>query len=154
MTKGEIERHLEMTRAELEALMTSLSGDDLAKTTRAAEWTVKDLLAHLASAESGIHAVIQRIRKGETQLREGFDLNIWNQRQVEKRRNATVADCLAELRASREGTRRLLAAVPEEEFPLRGVHSSGEEMSVEELFRRIGDHEREHGAMVRQALER
>ncbi len=154
MTKSDIERHLETTRAELEALMTGLRPGDLAQTTRAEEWTVKDLLAHLASAESGIHAVIQRIRKGDTQLREGFDLNIWNQRQVEKRRNATVADFLAELRASREGTDRLLAEVPEDEFPLRGTHSSGEEMSVEELFQRIGDHEREHGAMVRQALGR
>ncbi len=154
MTKQEIERHLEVTRGELEGLMASLGAADLAQTSRAEGWTVKDLLAHLASAESGIQAVIQRIRKGDTQLREGFDLNIWNQRQVEKRGSATVGDFQSELRTSREGTWRLLAEVPEAEFPLRGIHSSGEEMSVEELFRRIGDHEREHGAMVREALAR
>lgn len=154
MTKEEIEQHLKTTRAELEELMASLDEADLAKTSRAEAWTAKDLLAHLASAEGGIQAVIQRIRKGDTQLRAGFDLNIWNQRQVEKRRSATVADFQSELRTSREGTWRLLAEVPETEFPLRGIHSSGEDMSVEELFRRIGDHEREHGAMVRDALTR
>lgn len=154
MTKREIEQHLKASRAELEALMASLSEADLARTSRAEAWTVKDLLAHLASAESGIHAVIQRIRKGDTQLRAGFDLNIWNQRQVEKRRDAAVSDFQAELRASREGTWQLLAEVPEADFPLRGIHSSGEDMSVEELFRRIGDHEREHGSMVREALGR
>jgi uncharacterized protein (TIGR03083 family) len=80
-------RLYEQTRVDLVTLLTSLDADQLATTVPATpEWRVRDVLAHVV----GITFDLNRSRFDATTPEE------WTQRQVDERREATVADLVAE----------------------------------------------------------
>src|SRR5919204_3811782 len=71
------------------------------------EWTVRDLLIHLATSERGVQGVIEGFLRGESIVPEDFDLDRWNQSQVARLRGLS----LAELRERISGTRRATLAL-------------------------------------------
>ena len=96
----------------------------LASTTNPA-WCERDILAHLAAAERGMIRTIERFLSGD-ELPANFDLDYWNQRQVQKRAQRSVADLLDELKASRQQLLALLDRLSEEEMAVKGMHRSEE----------------------------
>jgi hypothetical protein len=115
-----------------------------------ARWTARDVLAHVAGAEPSLFGIITRAQAvGHYVPRPDFDLDFWNRRQVEKRVGKSPADLLAELDSNRVATLKLLADLPESalDFPVR--HPSYGDMTVEDVFRLIGFHERLHADEIR-----
>src|SRR5919197_489884 len=55
------------------------------------EWTVRDLLIHLATSERGVQGVIEGFLRGESIVPEDFDLDRWNQSQVARLRGLSLA---------------------------------------------------------------
>jgi hypothetical protein len=86
-----------------------------------ARWTARDVLAHVVGAEPSLLGIITRAQ----------------------------ADLLAELDSNRVATLKLLADLPESalDFPVR--HPSYGDMTVEDVFRLIGFHERLHADEIR-----
>src|SRR3989304_3263187 len=84
--KEAIRKHLETTRAILLGVVSRLSAEDWNRPVASSEgaWTAQQALAHLATAEAGQIAIGRRMLTGEARLRDDFDLNYWNQRQVGK----------------------------------------------------------------------
>ena len=114
-------------------------------------WNVHDLLGHLAGAERGMQATVKRFLAGEA-LPEGFSLDYWNQRQVEKQKERSVPDLLAGLAASRIDTLALLDSLTDDQLAVRGVHPAGFETSVGGIFKVIAHHEHGHGQEIALAL--
>ncbi len=114
-------------------------------------WNVRDTLAHLASAGHGLLATAERIRDGKT-LPNGFDLDYWNRRQVEKRAHRSPDALLAELRDAHERAKALLATLNDEELTRRGTHPTGAEVSVAGVFYLIPEHELGHLAEMARAV--
>lgn len=141
-------------RAFLLETVTKLSEPDLQRTTANPNWTVKDVLCHLASAAPGNQARIKAILGGQPGLPPEFDLNRWNERQVERRQEASLPQLLEELAQARQETTRLVATLTPEELGTQGRHASGAEVTVEEILRIMARHERGHAAEIRQALQR
>jgi len=115
-----------------------------------AGWTARDVLAHVVGAEPSLLGIITRAQaEGHYVPRPDFDLGLWNRRQVEKRVGKSPADLLAELDSNRVATLELLADLPESalDFPVR--HPSYGDMTVEDVFRLIGFHERLHADEIR-----
>ncbi|HEY8475748.1 MAG TPA: maleylpyruvate isomerase family mycothiol-dependent enzyme [Chloroflexota bacterium] len=131
-------------------VVRGLGPDDLALPTENPDWTVHDVLAHLASAERGLLTTIERVRRGEP-VPPGYSADEWNARQVSKRRTLPLSDLLAEQAAGRVATVRALEDLPEAELRLVGQHISGEVLSVEALFARIASHQDEHLAQILRA---
>ncbi len=115
------------------------------------QWRVRDILAHLAGAERGLLRTVERfLARGE--LPPGFSLDIWNQRQVEKRQPAGVADLVAELAASRDEAWAMLDRLSDSEMDVAGLHPAGLPTTVAGLFLTIAYHELDHGNEIRQTL--
>ncbi len=153
--KVAIRRHLEQTRAEVLAIASQLREDDWEKPVQGegGKWTARQVLAHLAAAEIGQMSRIQRVLAGERYMPEGFNLDVWNERQIQKRENQRVEDILKDLEASRQALLQLLDSLSEEQLDIEGQHAIGAMMTVEQMFYHLGNHERDHAAELRQALE-
>ena len=152
--KQAIRRHLEATRAVVMEAVAGLGSDDWQKPVASSEgaWSVKQALAHVASAEGGQLATCQRILAGEIKLPAGFSRDYWNQRQVEKRKERAPAELFDELAASRQKLLAWIEGLAEADLDKSGEHASGDTLTVEQVCFRIGEHEVGHAAEIRQAL--
>lgn len=138
----------------LRALLDTVGGDEWRLPTPNEGWTVQDTLAHLCAGETGNAMIARRILEGVAKPVEGFDLNRWNQRQVEKRRDKTPDELWQELEAARAETLALLDSLTPEQLQLRGYRTTGDETTLEGVFRQIARHERAHTEDIRVALAR
>lgn len=113
-------------------------------------WTARDVLAHVTGAEPSMIAIITRTQaEGSYAPRPDFDLNFWNRRQVEKRADKSPSDLLDEMESGRLATLKLLADLPDAALDLPVRHPSYGDMTVEDVFRIIGFHERLHADEIR-----
>ncbi len=149
--KQPIRSQLAESRAYLVSVAEQISPDQVLASTENPAWNVHDLLAHLAGAERGLQVTVQRFLAGQP-LPDGFSLDYWNQRQVAKQQERSVADLLASLAASRVDTLALLDSLSDEQLAVRGLHPAGFETSVGGIFRVMAMHELDHGQEIALAL--
>lgn len=150
--RGALREDLTSAHRALRALLDTVTDSAWALPTPNEGWTVKDTLAHLCMGETGNMLIARRILDGEGKAVEGFDLNRWNQRQVEKRRDKTPDELWQELDTARAETLTALAGLTEEQLQMRGQRTTGEETTVEGVFRQIARHERLHADDIRAGL--
>ncbi len=143
-TRIAISDFLDETRHELVDLVKSLTPEELGTFVHEGGWTVKDMISHVATSEAGLVSTAKRIADGQPHASPGFDIHRFNQRQAEKHRETSVDDLLAGLEVSREAARRALAEYTDAQMATPGFMSSGTPIDVLGVFRRIGQHEREH----------
>lgn len=149
--KQRIRDQLAASRAYLVSVAQQIGPEQTLVSTENPAWNVHDLLAHLAGAERGLLGTVQRFLAGQP-LPDGFSLDYWNQRQVEKQKERGVADLLAGLAASRIDTLALLDSLTDEQLAVRGLHPAGFETSVGGIFRVMAMHELDHGQEIALAL--
>lgn len=109
-----------------------------------AAWSVKDLVAHLAASELGHCHVIRRLLAGDSTLIPDFDLDTFNNTEVEARRTLSWPELVAEYKANRMATLALLENVRDTDWDIGGAHPGGFDTTVEGVFRVIAIHERRH----------
>lgn len=107
-------------------------------------WTAQDLLAHLAAADLGHCAVVRRLVAGETTVVPGFDLDIFNNAEVQARRHLDLAALVVEYKANRAATLDLLASIGDDDWDKAGPHPGGFDATVAGVFRVISLHEKRH----------
>ena len=115
-------------------------------------WTVRDVVAHLADAETGLLGQVQRLLAGKVTVPPDFDLNRWNRSAVRRSQGRPFEDLIEEIRRSHLEAVNTLQLCSEDGLDLQGRHSSGETLTAEGFFRRMADHRREHTHDVQQAL--
>jgi uncharacterized protein (TIGR03083 family) len=121
------------------------------------EWSIKDVLAHLAGAERGMLGIAQRTARGEDpKVREDYDNDYFNARQVAKRHELTMAQVRAELDGSRAELMQFLAGLTADQLALAGMHPLQGHITLKELLVVIYSHETTHtkeiADKVRQAI--
>lgn len=150
-TKETLRNELAEAREFLLSVAEQLEPEQALNATENPLWNVHDLLAHLAGAERGLQATVKRFLAGAA-LPDGFSLDYWNQRMVEKQRERSVVELLQSLAASRQDTWALLDSLTEDQMRVRGLHPAGFETSVDGIFRVMAMHERAHGQEIAAAL--
>ena len=132
----------------------SLSPDQQSMTiyTDGMAWSLKDLLAHLCSAERTFLYYGRDILSGGEGAPEGFDINAFNQREVGQSRGRTFAQLLNELRAARKETIDLVGLIADEDFARSGRHPFFGQMSIDDMFKLIYRHNMMHLRDVRRAI--
>ncbi len=109
------------------------------------EWSVKDQAAHLAGANRGMFGIAQRIAKGDDpQLPPEYNNDVFNARQVAKRKEKTLADIRAELEATHAELIAFLQNITPEQLDLRGQHPLYGELKLKELLVVIYSHATTH----------
>jgi uncharacterized damage-inducible protein DinB len=116
-------------------------------------WSIKETLAHLASAEGSHRQVAQAIAAGQTVDVPDFDLDAWNAAQVAKRRQRSIDEILEEMAAERQRTLSALQDLEGEALDREGLHPALGETTVLRVFRIIPIHERWHLKDIKQLLE-
>jgi len=107
-------------------------------------WSIKETLAHLASAEGSHRQVAQAIAAGQTVDVPDFDLDAWNAAQVAKRRQRSIDEILEEMAVERQRTLNALQDLENEALDRQGLHPALGEITVLKVFRIIPIHERWH----------
>jgi len=150
--KAAIAAALTATRDQLQAITSGLQEADWQRPTPNEGWTIKDVLAHLTASEPGLVVMARRILNDEESAVAGFDVHRYNQRQVEKRRERSGAELLDDLAAARQETLALLAELSEAQLDKPGRRTTGEETTLEGVFRQISGHTETHTADIRRTL--
>ncbi len=152
--KHQLHDHLNATRETLLKIIGNMQTDDwnLQVQGEDGRWTVKQVMLHLATSETGQIATGRSIVAGQPTVPDDFDLNRYNNRQVEKNAAKTPPEILFGLAESRQKLLAFLDEVSEADLDKRGKHARGDVISLEQLFYRIGEHEAEHAELIKQAL--
>ena len=150
--KDKLKKRLDEAHADLLAVVSGLTAEQAARPTPNVNWTVKDVLAHLAGTERGHQQVIRALLAGEVAGQAGFDLDTFNQADVAPREGWTLAKLLEDLNASHTSTLALLKSLGGDDWDRAGYHPGGFDSTVEGTFRVIAIHERRHTKDIRVAL--
>jgi uncharacterized damage-inducible protein DinB len=145
----------QLTAAQEKILQTIRGLDEGALTwkPRDGRWSIKENLAHLASAEGSHRQVAQAIAVGQTVNLPDFDLDTWNAARVAERRQHSADRILEEMAAERQRTLSALLDLEDEALDRQGLHPALGETTVLKVFRIIPIHERWHLKDIRQLLE-
>src|SRR5512139_3635419 len=138
-----IHDHLIRTREELLEVIGRLETVDWDRPVQYVEggWTVKQALLHVAMSESGQLTAGKAIAAGQPTVPDDFDLNRYNRRQIEKNKEKQPPEILFGMAESRQRLLAFLEQVPEDALDKSGKHGRGDIITLEQLFRRIGEHE-------------
>jgi uncharacterized damage-inducible protein DinB len=142
-TLAELRAGLEASGARTAEVLAGLETADLDCPANL-EWTVRDLLVHLATSERGVLQVLQGMLRGESIVPPDFDLDRWNAAQVAKLRSASLAELRERIVGTREQTLVLLDGLTDADLERRGRHALGREVSLGETLRIMAAHERVH----------
>ncbi len=149
MSREELLKTLDVEFAGLLGAIEGL-GDEQMTCVWFGDWSVRDILAHIAGWHREMVGAFQRIARGERPVPEGVDYSdtdAWNARFAAAQRNASPAAMVAELKASKEAFAAAARQVPEDRFEegraaYRILHTTGI------------DHYREHYPPIREWRER
>ncbi len=142
------------TRQELFDLLQTLNDADWQTQVYADgdQWNLLDLLRHMTSAEKSMTLLMENIRRGGEGTSSEFDLNRWNASQVRKQQDKTPAGLMAEMEANRQGLLAFVESLSAEDWEKQGRHGSGQVMSIYEIVKTIGLHEKMHLQDIRAVL--
>jgi hypothetical protein len=115
-------------------------------------WSVRDLLAHLASIDTRLRAMWQHALDGGDGPVPGPSLDDFNAACVAERRRWTVSQLKIELQDQAEATRGFVEHLPPEALDQRWTHPVRGEVTVESLLWIAPRHLREHLAEITTAV--
>ena len=115
-------------------------------------WTVRDLLTHLTTSESGFVPTLRRMAAGEGGVPLDFDPNRWNAGQLRRRGDMPPEQLRTELESAHRDMLALLDNIDALALDNRGHLSSGAEGSTEDNFRLVAFHKRAHTEDIRAAF--
>ncbi len=136
---------LNEARSILIRTLDSLTEDQAAQVRVTPEWSVKDVVAHLAGAERGMFGIARRMAENiDPQLPPDYDNDTYNARQVTKRKEKSLADVRAELDGTRGEFLAFLENLTQEQIDLCGEHPLEGEVRLKDLLVIIYSHETTH----------
>jgi hypothetical protein len=118
-------------------------------------WTIKDLLAHLASWEKSCLIPLRAYAAGEPFVPEAIpDHQVWNQAQAQRWQAQSLAEILAEYQSIRVEIVALITKLPEAQWAVKLHAPWGGEATVAELCGGLVWHEKtEHLKSIHQWKE-
>ena len=125
---------------------------DWSRTSPNEGWTVRDLLTHLTTSETGFVPTIRGMAAGQGGVPADFDPDRWNAGQLRRRGDIAPDQLRAELEKSHQDMLALLDTLDDSALDHRGHLSSGVEGSTEDNFLLVASHKRGHTQDIRVAL--
>ena len=149
MSKDALLREMEAGFDSLLAAVDGLTEEQMGRVWYG-DWSVRDILAHVAGWHREEIAMLERMARGERPVPESADYtdyDAWNARFAAKWRAASAGDVLAELKASEEAYLAAASRLPEERFE--------EGRTAQRLVQQgCTEHYREHADEIREWRKR
>ncbi len=119
------------------------------------EWTIKELLAHLAGWDDATILSLQAFEKGEaTPLLARRGIDSYNAQTVGERIELDLSQIIREWEMVREQLLGILAAMPEEQLSEMIVSPWGPSYPVAKLVQIMADHEEEHAMAIQELIDK
>ena len=152
--KAEIREKKIRVRQKLVAVLQGLNEAEweTAVYTDGGRWSISDLLRHLVNAERGMTTLINQFRQGQDPVPADFDRERYNNRIVEKAKQKSPTELMAELVENEALFLEALAALTEGDWQKKGRHASLRILTIEEICHLIPDHEQAHLLDIQKAL--
>jgi len=118
---------------------------------------VQDILAHIASGEKGTLTYAKMVASGRplsANMSDGepFDLDRWNQAQVNKRRSKSLPEIVDELNSNRKATLDYASGLDTDTLARRGAHPIFQDATVAEVLSSLAEADRHHLREIEDAL--
>lgn len=141
-------------RQELLELLQRLNENEWETAVYAAdtEWTISDILRHLVNAEKGMAGLITQFQQGNDPVPPDFDRERFNKRIVEKTKEKSPAQLMAELEVNQAAFLAALDSFTEEDWGKNGRHASLHILTIEQICHLIPDHEQTHIQHIRDVV--
>jgi uncharacterized protein (TIGR03083 family) len=149
-----LKKELQDARDALLAAIEGIVEGEWASPTSVEGWMVKDVVAHLAYNQPSQPRLVRNILEGKGGTPANFDLNYYNRRGLEKQQGKDVTQLKADLAAGHAETMKLLDEIADSDLDRMGNHASAGRTTLEQIFRTIARHDREHTGHIREALQR
>jgi hypothetical protein len=155
-------QELARNRRILDEMLEQLREPEMNRAPSEAEYSPRQVLAHLAGAERGMTRLMQMMAKGEKpRLKPDYNNDNYNARQQEKRAAMSVAQLRAELGETRSDLVAFMDNLTAEDLDKRGEHPTVGDATVLQVMQTLQAHERNHiiemsawaGELVRARLE-
>ena len=118
------------------------------------QWSVRSVIAHLASAAASLLTIAQAVAKGNNPVPTDFDSSRWNKRVVQHSTDYRNSELLQQLSDAYCDWLSYLEAIPDHELDHSGRHPSGAIMPVADMFIHYARHEASHAADILSAINR
>ena len=154
--KQEIRDYIVRKHRESWQILQSLEPDDLELPVYQEDesgWTVREIVAHLADAESGLLSQAKRVAEGEPPLPPDFDIDRWNRSAVRRRKESSLEEHLQAIEEAHEDALAFLDEVDEQDLDREGVRPGDDRLTVEGFFRRMVNHRVQHVDDIQRARE-
>jgi uncharacterized protein (TIGR03083 family) len=125
---------------------------DWSRTSPNEGWTVRDLLTHLTTSETGFVPTLRRMAAGRGGVPADFDPNRWNAGQLRRRGEPVPEQLRQELETAHADMLSLLDSLDNDALDQRGFLSTGVDGSTEDNFRLVANHKRAHTQDIVAAL--
>jgi len=153
--KEQIKSKLAATREDFYSTLNGLSDEQWAVRaySEGSEWSVADVLRHVADSERGMTGLMIQIKNGGEGVPPDFDLGRWNRRVVDKLGDKPPRELLDSMADNRAALLAFIDTLEEADWDKKGRHASLKIMSIEEVCHLIADHEADHLRTIRVALQ-
>jgi len=155
MTKQELIEKIERSHSEWEALISQIGRDRLGEPGVTGDWSVKDLIAHVAAWQQRVLDRMDADKTGQPAEFTGWDVNDVNDRLYERHRGRSAEDILAFGRDTYARFIEHIGALTEEQIFKSGHFSFTKENVLYDWI--AGDtfeHYDEHSATIREWLQK
>ena len=147
-----IREDLVTAQRDLLEVLDQVAADDWLRASPNEGWTVRDLLVHLTTSETGFVSTLRRMAAGEGGIPADFDPNRWNAGQLRRRADTATDQLRPELESSHSAMLAILDDLDDAALDHRGHMSSGIDGTTEDNFRLVASHKRTHTQDIRTAL--
>jgi len=140
---------LAIERAGLLGQLLGLDDETLTKALAVGDWTVKDVLAHIAAWDRWQHQAMRALVEGEApDLSAGEDSHAANDAFVSLWHDRCLAELLAELQSAREDWVVWMASLPEDEFFQRRSYGGEDWSFYGHQIQVMWQHDAEHAEQI------
>lgn len=154
MKRDEAIQQLRAARKELQETIGGFTAEDFSRSKAVAKWTLKDVLAHIASWDEEMVRVLQTFTMPGDSIytyaisdRNGFAA--WNEEQVAARAERTVAEVVSEFEIARRDLIQVVEGLTDAVLNRSRMTSWGKAATGFELVMTQVDHDREHSEQIK-----
>ena len=115
-------------------------------------WKIKDVLAHLVSAEKNFLELFKNIKSIGGGSPEGFEINRFNNSQVKAMKTYKTSDLLTSFLKARSKMSEWVAQLNIEDLEIKGIHPAMGEVKLGEMIKMVYLHNIMHQRDIKEIL--
>jgi len=151
----ELAQKLKLEGEKFATIFGNFSEDDWKREvyTEGSVWTIRNILAHLVTAERAFIKLFESIRQGGAGVSEDFVIDRYNARQQEKTKELTPVELLDQYKAIRAEMIAWVSGISDSDLEMTGRHPFLGITTLRDMIKMIYIHNQTHYRDLRRVLK-